>query len=271
MNEAAGSDRLILTTETPSNLRDRVLTLLFCAGLAAALTSLIYVGRDTPIDGEAVLCVTVLQIALLGAGVGLTFDLPKATWVLDNDGVTYYPRHGRSRTVPWSSVDRLQWGNDNAFLKGGNEEIVIPWRLFEESQRTSGRAFAEAKLISSFDVKDVARPDLVLFNPEWSRAAKFARLAKLFAIGFGLTVPCATVAFVAIWVPPGNWVWFGPLCLGIIVSTLLGPYIFVAIFLYGEWRRARQIHPKWPWRLRRTKVRELVKVGAANDPWLDEV
>jgi len=273
MNEAPRSNRLILTTETLSNLRDRVFVLLFFGGLAAAVTLLMYVERDKPIDDEAVLACAFLQMMLLGTGVVCGgFAPPRGTWILDDDAVTFCPCHRRSRALRWSSVDRLNWRNDYAILKGGKVKILIPWEMFKETERLPGRAFAEARLSSGFDLKDVAWPDKRLFRKERSLLAKLAKLARLAAIGVGLSAPWLALVVIAFWVPAGSWGWFLTLLFGVMLITIVGPQLYwFLIISSGDLRRLRQIHPEWPWRLRRTKAGQLTKVGAAADPWLDDL
>jgi hypothetical protein len=271
VNETPQDNPLVLTTETLPGLGGRIFILSFFGGLAAAVSLLIYVGRDKPIDDEAVLALALLQLMIMGTSVFVIFITWRGTWVLDNDAVTYCPCHRRSRALRWSSVDRLKWRDDAATLKGGEVQIVIPWTMFVEAQRLPARAFAEARLSSSFDLKDVRWADSLLFRPEISRLAKLAYLAKLVAIGIGLAVPWVILVLIAQWLPMEGWLWYRPLFAGFTAVYFGGLMVYALILAHGERGPVRRIHPEWPWRLRRTGARKLTSVGAANDPWLDEM
>ncbi|MFI5458625.1 MAG: hypothetical protein ACHRXM_24595 [Isosphaerales bacterium] len=276
MNEAPPNNRLILTTETRSGLGERVFILLFFGGWAAAGPLCMYVvPADRAMDGTEVLVIALLEMGLLGLGLFGIFAPPRGTWVLDDDAVTYCPCHRRSRALRWSSVDRLQWGYGGACLQAGYVKIPIPWERFAKTKRLPARAFAEARLSSSFDLKDVPLPESLLFRPGMSRLARLAYLAKLVALGVGITVPWATLALIAHWLPMESWVWYSPLFAGFTVvylgGLIGGLVVYGVIRAHGELGLKRQVHPEWPWRLRRTKARELTKVAAANDPWLCEM
>jgi hypothetical protein len=270
MNAAPPKPRLILTTETPSGIRQRILALVFCGTLAAAVTSLIYLARETPIDDEAIRACALLQALMLGLAIFITLLTPRGSWVLDDAGVAYRPCHRRGRTLRWSSVDRLNWRGDAATLAGGDVKIVIPWALFPQSQRLAARAFAEVKLACAFDLKDVPRPVRRLFGPEASITASLAHFLMLIALGAALSIPWMILVLVAFWLPFPTWHWFGRLVGGLTAIYPGGLTLYALILARRELRPLRQIHPEWPWRLRRPSAVKSAKFGVAADPWLTE-
>lgn len=267
MAESPAGEKLVLTTETTSGIRDRILVLLLFGTIAAMLTVGEYRARAQPFDWTAILAAFGLQSLLFGAALLLViFAVWQGTWRLDDEGVTYEPCHRRPRSLRWASVERIIWRGDCSTLQGGRTRIPIPWNMFPKESRAQAVVLATAKLAPLFDLKDVVVPTASHTKGTTSRLRAAARLAKLAALGAVLTLPPFVVL---VWISPSGHGHFAPLYYLLGVDGCCMAY---GLFLANKDRRMRQrVHPQWPWRVRRHGSVKSRKAITADAEWLAEV
>jgi hypothetical protein len=266
MSEAPSNDRLVLTTETRQALGQRVLMFLFFGGLAAAFSIFLQFGAVRPIDGYFVLNLAALQLIIVSLPVFIMLVPPRGIWILDSNALIYEPRWRRHRIVRWNAVDRVKWWHVAAVVNSGSVTIPLPWHMFDEDLRLAAQLYVEAKLSPDFDLKEVVLPRHGNRLHNRSAVQVGMDLAKLLGIGLAFLSPWLAVVLIAICFASARSILW-PAVGYVFFVTLGAAFAYCFVLIAKDERAFRHIHPKWPWRLPRSKTLALRKV--AGDPWLD--
>jgi hypothetical protein len=256
--------------------------MLVFSGLIPLLVSGIYYGSFIP-DWANVAFLAFVQAIYVGLGILQVSGLWRETWTFDDEGVTYQPRKGREKRLSWAHVERVRWTGIKT-LKGNEITIRLLLLRFGNAERQKAIGFVETKLAADFDLRPVPpkscprKANLDLSDPRW----------KVLAIGYGsLVLGLIALLFATALAPLGGTEFLlkviRPLCFGILilawpfwlVSTLLPVLLFGRSFqVHYEntrlWRqKVAQIHPAWPWRLRKRESMMLAKKACAGEDFND--
>jgi len=152
MNDTGRDQALVLTTDT---WRGRLFRLAFptlALGVGIVLTvRACRLGR--PIHAYDAAGLIALNVMLLGIGLSVAWGSWWGTWFIDEDGITFHPNSGQSRSLRWTEVERVIWlRNQRAILDGQPARIPIPWLWLPRCQVEAGQERILRALDAAFDL-----------------------------------------------------------------------------------------------------------------------
>jgi hypothetical protein len=245
MENGRGADVLTLTTESPRAIAIR-LSMIISVNLMVILIEAYAIIFHKSIGLHRIAMMGVLDAIILAVSLFLWWGATWGTWLLDAHGIEFYPRFGRYRRLRWDEIDCVRWETWRSTLRGNGVRISIPWEWLPRTQVKQGKARIEGVLSTKFD--------LTIVSPiQWPTGSPtlLARSARLLGIAILATT---------IWLGVGFWIVnHAPLPASRrldafriwSILVLLAPFWWVG-FQYQRTRRL--VHPRWPWRCRRSRL-----------------
>jgi hypothetical protein len=238
---------LVISTETRRGVRERIFFALIFGG-GAVFFNLLTIYSPSPTQPfkfwSFVAALIGLDVLLVVIAVGMMIFLARGTWIIDLEGVTYEPCHGRSRRMLWSEVERVQWGGA-LVLKSDKEKISVWWRMLDDKARDAAEERIRKLLAADFDLDDPFP------KPEVSPRTSFRRWAILISSALVVVIPWTAGGLALVtWFPE----WKDVLMFWVFMPQFVG-FLCGFIMIARQTREYKLIHPAWPWRLRRTKAK----------------
>ncbi|MGC8639884.1 MAG: hypothetical protein ACP5XB_08430 [Isosphaeraceae bacterium] len=278
MESHSTESKLVLTTETPARAAHNFRVMLVCAGLCPLVWCGCYYLTFTPTWGNLALLV-LLEAFYVGLGILAVSGLQQGTCTFDDEGITYQPRKGPTKRLLWSRVERVKWTGIK-ILKGDGITIRLLLLPFARAELEQAIHFVESKLAADFDLSPVPRKPA---SPPTEFELSDPRLKSLALGSFVVFVGFSAAAVATALAPLAGTEFLlkaiRPLTFALLIFVwpfMTLPLVWVSLLLWvehrkeGPWRRKiGQIHPAWPWRLRRQESVMLAKKAQAADDFHD--
>jgi hypothetical protein len=146
----------------------------------------------------AVLCVVIVA----GSVVTCSLAIPRGTWVIDSEGITFTSLHGRSSRLLWEDIEQVQWMPRYAIVRCGKTANTLTWHIYDGDDATRAKQIVESVLSPAFDLAEYQRPQL--FRPGFWHACIW--FAKMVAISIPLTAISLSGALAtALYAPDASW------------------------------------------------------------------
>jgi hypothetical protein len=272
LEQISAPANLVLSTETPAKAVTNFRAMLVASGLIPLLLSAGYYLCCTP-NWDTIAILVCSQLYSFSWGLVFVSGLWRGTWVFDEQGITFQPGRGQSKSLSWERVQRIRWEGIKA-LQGDGTTIRLLLLRFTKSERENAISFAESKLAARFDLKPrpprPARPPIEI---DFSDPRLRISIIAYGAVALGFFVVTAATALA----PLGGTEFLlrviRPLCLAILIlgwPFMLMPVFWLALLYWADFKTRRRKGTAIPsrsfWRLPREETLFLAqKVHARKD------
>lgn len=199
------SEPIVLTTEGPrGGASSRALR--FVAGAVSfvciALVVLIWTIPSSDVALHCKATVTAWGLVVAGSVHAMAYLVPRGTWVVDSEGVTFEPLRGGKTCLGWAEVEQVQWRWQSAIVRRGKTSITLSWGMFDKDDAARAMRFVESTLSPMFDLAPYERPQHFR-RGIW---CELIWLGKMVAISVPLAAVCLSGSLAAaLWAPDSTW------------------------------------------------------------------
>ena len=176
--------------------------------------------------------IAVLCLIMAGSVVTCLLAIPRGTWVIDSEGITFTSLYSRSSRLLWEDIEQVQWMSRFAIVRFGKTAITLRWHIYDGDDATRARQIVESALSPAFDLTEYQTPQL--FRPGLWPA--FIWFAKMVAISIPLTaISLSGTLVAALWAPHASWAEV------VALITLFSPWLL----LIPVAMQTRRRYPRW--------------------------